>query len=334
MTTTNYSLGTPADGSRGWDLAVNENLDTIASAIDTIRENNRQVTDALANVNSTAYRPVGFNMGFDFWQRGTGPFTSTGSVADMWTFTIQSGSASLSRADGDSMDSTYMASTTIDTNGDQFTLANDIPYSGTLSNFHKFCRGKTVTFAVDTMVSTDHADTTWFIQIDDGDTTSDDSGVFSASSTVERRLLTHSVSASSTKLEVSITLGTASGTSKVVSVANASFAVGNFASLPYRPLNPQRDFMGCCAVYQQVGFDIGWYNRSTTVDVKRSLNYPFPMLGTPSGSVVAGSAYGSLTTSTFDFVPESNTTGYIHLVSSGGTGDVGSTGNVIVLEVT
>jgi len=329
-TTTNYGFYLPTASSRGWNTLLNENLTTLDTKLGEILATRRATEVLLNTMGGTVALPRGFNMGFDFWQRGTSGFATNGFTADQWELEISAGSPVVARLSGGSTDNfKYGASVTV-TNGDTALLHNYIPYKPAYSDFFRFCRGKAVTAACDLYRS--NGSSTVRVGIYDGVGTSWSSYV-SGTAAFERLVVNRTIDASATTLRMTVeVVGT---NASVARIANAAFSLGTTASLAYEPINAQEDFFGCCGQYQIVDVDISWnYSTSATSIMKKAFFYPCPMIATPTSVVVTpGSMIGG--TITVAFVAVDRMGGYIK-----GTGitktatTVGAHGNVVELEVT
>ena len=315
--TTNYDLNKPREGSLGWDSQVNENIDTISEALSDTREDIRTTEQNIEDTPTTEYLPRGYNMGFDNWQRGLsfdeGDDDKYGP--DHWLIEDVTSTFDITQEDGDTdFDSTYRVKI-VGAIGAACALTNWIPFKHTHSDFHKFCAGKKVTFALDIKKVT----AANVVEITIGDGNSEAAPTTAAANTsLQRLVVTHTVHATlATTLYVKIEYAWTANTE--TSVANASFAVGDYAALPYIPNNPQDDMLGCYAIYQKMSLSIGYYDQSGTADLHQVLYYPAPMLGMPAAAVTTGTKYGDTGADdhTLTFIPIDGKHGYTRIVRSG-----------------
>lgn len=328
--TTNFGFGQPEEGSQGWDITFKDNFTRLETELHAIRTNQRATQVNIEGLVRDK-KPIGYNMGFHYWQRGTS-FSAAGFGPDMWKIAINSGSLStVTRQDGStSFNNDYVARADPATNG-VIELYNIIPY--TTSNLYKAYIDKSLTFAVD--VKKEDADSKVRAFIRDGVGTTYSSNA-PTNTSKNRIVVTRTISTSATKLEVGIEVDdTPAGaqTGYYVDIGNAALAVGVYSDVEYIPINAQDDYYGCALVYQTMDFDVGWYGLQADVVMKTSLFFPCPMAGTPTATVTKGTENKG-TLSSIEFTPVNNLGGWVKAVGATKTGRLLKvTGNALKLEV-
>jgi hypothetical protein len=343
--TTNYGLTKPQIGSLHWDQEVNNNLVKINKTENTTRVLQRETQKTIDSVNDFPPKPLGFNMGFDFWQRGAsfsgfaiGATYGGTFCADKWiAFPFEGPNSTITRVASLSTDPfKYKLRMSGDT-GSSIQIRNYIPFGSLNSSpsplsgdFYKFFRGKTVTFSINGQKFGSAADIGLHIRIHDGIGSSTAS--FANNNTPARKTATHSVSSLATDLRVQIEFST-SVDDTFVDIWNASLSIGNYSELSFIPIHPQDDYYGCASVYQIIQIDSGWYDQDADVTLRKTIPFPCPMLLIPTATrlITGTSSKGS---ATLNFVPTSSTEGYIEVLGLTKTTRLADiTGAVFALEV-
>jgi len=183
------------------------------------------------------------NPGFEVWQRGTGPYTTTGAYGpDRWQLAVGNGGTLSVSRDGANQDanSVYCAavSHTLGTFGSNMQQM--------LENYQQL-RGKTVTFALRVKTATASAVR---IQVYDGVGTAW-SAYHSGSGAYETLQATLSVASGATQLRVLV----AFEATVTVYVDNATLVVGSTPA-DYVPLHPAED-LGRCQRYYEKSYSVG-----------------------------------------------------------------------------
>lgn len=339
MTTENYSLGQPAEGSLGWDKVFETNFRALETEMATTRTNQREAQVNVETAVRTEFQQLGYNMGFHYWQRGTNisvPSVTGGFGPDMWKLDTSPSGAGLivtvARASGEtSFNNDYACRVTPLANA-VAEVYNIIPHVN--SKFYKFCIGKEMTFAIDTKKEDANTRVRAFIRDGVGTTYSSDAAV---NTTKNRLVVTRTIAAGATKLEVGMHIDDSPAGAQngyYVECANTALTFGNLVDVPYIPINPQDDFFGCALVYQVLDFDVGWYNLSADVTMKSTLFFPCPMVSLPTATVTKGTETKG-TLASIGYTPVNNLGGYITAVGSTKTNRLLKvTGNILKLEVT
>ena len=340
--TENYNLSLLKKGQSGWDTALNDNFDTIADILHDVRED--QITNSGVTTLTPFPYPIGYNRGFDHWQRGTLSSTS-GFTADMWYMNIVAGPAvTAERISGASFDNVYAMKVTVDDIHDEVDIYNDVPYKSTYSDFYKEVRGKIVTASFDILTSVAFAaHLSIVVYINDGTVGGETTQAFTegSHSTVEKVKVTHYVDPASIRVRVGVRIEATSGTAKTVSIGNMMCSVGDFSSptdFPYIPIHPQDDVCGCMAVYQKNLISIRWWGiEASHGTFGYSYMYPCVMLDTPTAVITDGTVIGG-TLSSLSFTPKSHLFGNIVAVgvqtAPTATASISATDNILELNVT
>lgn len=329
------TIKTPTAGSSGWDSDYSDNLSAINTTLSSIRNtyfSNQTSIDAF-DADSIVPRVWGFNMGFYFWQRGTS-FDTTGYGPDMWEIEeASSGLDTVTRQDGDSLNSRYMARIATNSgSGKIVRLKNYIPYTASYSRFWKILadQGQTVSFSMD--VKNNNATLSTKVFIWNGSTYTLSSA---ASGTSLQRLTVTKDMSGATGFAVGVQVDDNTAGGAYCDVGNAAVGVGTYSEVDYIPIHLQDDLFGCCGQYQKFELSVGYYNKAASVVYKQSIPYPCPMIATPAATVTAGTSTGSAAMASRNFVPTNNKVGY--LTTTGSTKDgrnQDERGIVVELEVT
>jgi hypothetical protein len=350
MTTSNYALNQPKEGSRSWDAGLNSNLDVIGSKVASLYSDRFAVRDSLAAAVTGFHRPLGYNMDMDYWQRGytfaEAVAGNTEWTADLWRLKKVSGTGNTAVSGitppvGWTKTNNRVAEIGSAGTDEVLLFENFIPNSPKQADFVLWAKGKTFTFAVDIEKGNSASVVRTFIKDGgtegsasiDGGTNNGTATTAAVNTDIQRLLVTHTVSSDATELSVGVEYD-ANGVTDVCNVGQAVFAAGTFTSLPYIPINPQDDLFGCSMIYQKIYATVGWFGKSANHDYKATLVYPFPMLDTPTASITAGTATKGTATSRA-YIPDNEICGHLHVVGNtvDGNGVFEETDIIIQLEV-
>ena len=337
--TANYKLVKPKKGQLGWDTSMNNNLDAI--------NNQHNQTQTLVDNNSSLIssftvqpRYFGYNMGFDVAQRGTSITSTTDEYTlDMWKKTGVN--ATISQLAGTAIptgefNSDYCMKVSLDAAG-LCTLSNEIPFPVAYSDLYRYVRGKTVTFACDVYTSVASLAS---ISIFDGvDDTVAGTSTHTGGGSVERLVVTKTISNVATELTVRLKVNGSSGNTAYF--ANAAFAIGNFSTLDYFTTNPMDDWMACMSMYQShSSINLQWAPvpgfTSGTVTMQRryTLELAVPMLTVPSITLTnSGTDVNDAATTAVNVEDESTVSVTITVANGQLNLEQGKTGIAFTLEI-
>lgn len=283
MATSNYSYDKYSYAARGWDVGMNRTLQHVNDTAGELNEASAEISSNISAISAqigltseSVYPPIGYNLGFDFWQRGTGFTGSTNAAtADLWW---KNGSADVSRVSAPASFNTDYAAQLSKKAGStaRAVLFNSMPFPSKLHHQIRFYRNRGVTAACDVVCSTASEAR---IGIFDGVSWTY-SSYHTGGGSRERLVVNKTISLYATTL-LFAALVDGSGTGISAQFGNVALVRGTLSTLPYLPRHPQEDELACRMMYQEVPFGIGWGNLPTSHVEQLSILHSVPMLTTP-----------------------------------------------------